>query len=131
MDVPLVQKIADMVASTLDVDGQPPHRQAAAFNKTFTGKSRVFVISCKEFNEMDPQLIHDIYRHRHILVTDMDIGKRVEFNARGLSMLAPLDRVVSVQCQSFPDHSFAHLLIRRVIMPLQMLIRRRMMTHWL
>lgn len=115
MDIPLVQKIADMVASTLDVDGQPPHRQASASNKTFTGQSRVFTIDCKEFNAMDPQLIAEIYRHRHIVVTDVDAGKSVEFNARGLSMLAPLDRVVSMQCLSFPNHPFAHLFIRRVL----------------
>lgn len=95
-----------MVSSTLDVDGQPPHRRTSSSDKSFTGNSRVFVVDCKDFNGMEPQLIHDIYRHRHILVTDVDSGKHVEFNARGLSMLAPLDRVVPIQCQHFSNHPF-------------------------
>lgn len=90
-----------MLASSFGVDGQPPHRLPSSSDEDFTGSSRFFVVDCKEFNGMDPKLIQDIFRHRHIVVTDVDAGKRVEFNARGLSMLAPLDQLVPIQCLSF------------------------------
>lgn len=75
----------------------PPHRQPSSSDLNYTGNSRIFVVDCKTFDDMDPQIIHKIFQDRHILVTGVEPGKRVDFNARGLSMLAPLDQAVSIQ----------------------------------
>lgn len=106
-----------MLEDTLDEEGQPPHRHPSSYNKEFTGQSRFFIVDCKEFNAMDPQLIQDIFRHRHILVLDVDSGKRVDFNARGLSMLAPLDQLVPIQCLCLLTHPFMHCLTRHARFP--------------
>lgn len=96
-----MSEIAGIVQSGFDADGIPPHRLPSASNLTYKGNSKIFVVKCATFIEMEPEVIQSIFRHRHILVTDVPPGKRVEFNARGLSMLAPLDYPVDIQRMSF------------------------------
>lgn len=91
-DVPLVQKVARMVEKRFDKDGVPPHHQPAAYNREYNGESTIFVVDCKEFNSMDPAEIHRIHRYRHILVTGVDAGKPLRFDAEGLQTLADIDR---------------------------------------
>lgn len=47
---------------------------------------------------MSTDTIQRIYRDRHILVTDVRGGKKVEFDEIGLAILAPLDQDVTIQC---------------------------------
>lgn len=98
-DIPLVQKLSRMVQSRYDEDGRPPHRQPAAYDRAYNAHSDIFSVDCKTWNAMSPKEMHNIHRYRHILVTKVDAGKQMEFNADGLGMLADVDsHPVDIQC---------------------------------
>lgn len=100
-DLKLLQRISDMVTQGFGTEDVPPHRLPSSSNLMFDGNSKIFVIDHDAFIEMEPETIQDIFRHRNILVTGVKDGKRVEFNARGLSLLAPLDQPIQIQCEIF------------------------------
>lgn len=76
----------------------PPHQLPSASSFDFSDNSKIFVVDCDVFDQMEPSVIHKIFKHRHILVNKVESGKRVDFDERGLSMLAPLDKEVYIQC---------------------------------
>lgn len=94
-----MQHIWDNIQLRLDAEGTPPHRLASSSDLEFDTNSKIFVTENQTLNTMDPLEIANIFKNRHILVNNVDIGKHVEFNERGLSMLAPLDREVDIQCK--------------------------------
>lgn len=81
------------------VDGLPPHRRPEARNIEYTGgtQSRIFVVDFKDFTNMEPAILQRIHRDRHILVINVEQGRQVKFDERGLGMLAPLDQPVQFQ----------------------------------
>lgn len=83
--------------------GQPPHRQPSALDPSVIGSSSIFSVNQKHFQQMSATEKHAIFRHRHILVTDVDDSEcRVEFDADGLQMLADIDhQPVEIQCRRF------------------------------
>lgn len=98
-DLGLVEKLSGMAEERFDEHGRPPHRQPAAHDKAYTGASDIFSVDCKVWNAMPPKEMHAIHRHRHVLITGVDVGKTVEFDAEGLAMLADVDsHVVEIQC---------------------------------
>lgn len=107
-----MQRICNNIRLTLDAQGTPPHRQPSSSDLEFDTNSKIFVTESQTLNKMDPIEIADIFKHRHILVNKVEAGKRVEFNERGLSMLAPLDREVDIQCMCIPSTSVWQYLIR-------------------
>lgn len=95
-----------MVTSRLDENGEPPHWHPTARDPkvSISTTSAIFVVSSQDFARMTPLEIQRVHRHRHILVTDVDIGRPLEFNAEGLGTLADLDAPVPVQstrCRGF------------------------------
>lgn len=97
-DIPLVEKAVRMVKSKFDKDGRPPHWQPAA-SETALGESSssIFVVDHHRLLKMSPMEIREVHRHRHILVTGVEGGAQIVFDANGLQMLADLDQEVSVQ----------------------------------
>lgn len=87
-----------MVEGRFQGDGRPPHHQPEASRKKFDGGSAIFTVDCKDFTAMDPAEIQAIHRHRHILVTGVDPGRRTQFDAEGLQKLRDIDAVVQIQC---------------------------------
>lgn len=104
-DVPMVEKLVGMVRSKF-INGQPPHWQPAASNPDLGPEavSSIFRVDCRKFNAMTPYQIQHVFRDRHILVTGVDNGRPVSFDAEGLETLADLDEKVSLQCK--PIHLY-------------------------
>lgn len=100
MDIPLIQNIVNIVRSTFDSNGQPPHRQPAAKDPALGTHhaSSIFVTDRKAFNAMPSAQKQPIFRDRHILVTGLDSGQRILFDEAGLETLEELDTPVSLQC---------------------------------
>lgn len=90
-DIPLVRKLVIMVESTFK-NGVPLHRQPAASKTEYTGQSSIFTIDYKAFSAMQPLDIQGILRYRHILVTGVDPGREIKFDAEGLGILADIDQ---------------------------------------
>lgn len=100
MDIPLVEKLVRMVRSGFDANGQPPHRQLPATATTVGPEtnSMFFRVDCKTYNSMTATQKQEIIRDRNIIVTGVDHGRHIEFDADGLETLADLDAKVSFQC---------------------------------
>lgn len=56
-----------------------------------------FVVDYKSFNKMSPSQIQEVHRDRHILVTGVDSGRPIHFDAEGLQMLSDIDSDVYIQ----------------------------------
>jgi hypothetical protein len=84
-----LKEIIEMVERSYD-KGVPKHRLASARSPTFDPKaSAIFVVSWDDFLKIPPKDIQDIFRRRHILITETPVST-LEFNEEGLSTLAPL-----------------------------------------
>jgi hypothetical protein len=51
--------------------------------------SSIFVVDCHTFKKMPPTIIHDIFRHRHILVQGVET-EEMAFNLQGLASLGSI-----------------------------------------
>lgn len=97
-DIDLVEKLVGMVKDKYDEVGHPPHWQPAASDPTLQeGCSSIFVVDYKSFNKMSPSQIQEVHRDRHILVTGVDSGRPIHFDAEGLQMLSDIDSDVYIQ----------------------------------
>lgn len=102
LDVPLLTKIAGMLQDMYE-DGLPRHWNEASSDPILhEGASSLFRIDCKKFNQMSPSQIQEVHRHRHLLVTGLDSGRQVNFDADGLQMLADIDAEVFIQRMNIP-----------------------------
>lgn len=98
LDLPLLKKLLASVQKNYGPDNIPPHHRDEARSIDFEyGQSRIFVVNYKYFVTMSPFLIQRIHRQRHILVLDVEQGKKIQFNEDGLNILAPLDEPVQLQ----------------------------------
>src|SRR5262245_3910649 len=83
-------------------DGCPPHHLSEAQDVPYINqRSRIFVTTPAQFQELSEQTIQEIFRHHHILVTGAEAPK-VQFNRDALSHLGSLEtlRVMHGVCQS-------------------------------
>lgn len=108
MDIPLIEKLVQHIKSRFDSNGQPPHRQPAASQIAFNDHSAIFVVDLKVLKNMEPAVIQEIHRYRHILVTGVDPGRPVLFDIPGLQKLADIDQEVDIQCISIPSPPPSH-----------------------
>ena len=58
--------------------------------------SSIFVVEYEDFSTLDPFLVQEIFRHRHILVTGVP-HENMEFNEHGLSYLGSIYRPIEIQ----------------------------------
>lgn len=87
-----------MVKSKFGPSGQPPHWEPSASRAELgNGCSSIFVVDCEKFKKMSPMEIQEVHRHRHILVTGVDAGRPIQFDAEGLEMLSDVDAEVQIQ----------------------------------
>lgn len=83
-------------------------------------KSVFYIIDHDRFESLSSQEVQDIFRHQHIVVTDVLLGRPVEFNRKGLETLCPWKKPKIMQDFSIPlkDNNYSK---RQVIGSLQLL----------
>lgn len=59
---------------------------------------------------MSPSQIQEVHRHRHIVVTNVDNGRPIQFNEDGLEMLGDIDAEVQIQRMQPPLYLLLTLL---------------------
>jgi hypothetical protein len=97
----LLTEIYDSVKSHY-LDGTPLHHLPSASNPDLNdaadrpNRSSIFVISYPDFVAMPPLKLQQIFRHRHILVSDVP-NPPEEFSERNIAALGAYERVRNVQ----------------------------------
>jgi len=86
--------------------GQPPHHQKSARSLEFnSNSSHFFVTTAEEFSALKPHQIHEIFRHRHILVPGLPPDD-YKFDRAGLGQLGSLDHLREIQGEIFKIQIF-------------------------
>jgi hypothetical protein len=77
--------------------GTPPHRLAPSRSLEYDpSASSIYVVEYDDFALLDPRVIQNIFRHRHILVRNSP-QKILEFDREGLSTLGPTNKLFYFQ----------------------------------
>jgi hypothetical protein len=83
------------------VDGKPRHHLPSAreeiFDPSNTDQSSIFVVEHEKFTTMSPQLIQQIFHHRHILVLNVTSNIGGEFTFYALSQLGSMHKIREMQ----------------------------------
>ena len=69
--------------------------------------SSIFVVNHSTLNSMDPKIIQQVFSKRHILVTDVPFDDEY-FDARSLSKVGSLSRVLDMQGETMPSVSLVY-----------------------
>ena len=80
----------------LYVDGRPHHHLAAARNTAATTESIFFVVTYEDYMKLSDQDIQDIFRHRHIVVTDIP-SREYQWSLETLAKLGSLQQQREIQ----------------------------------
>jgi len=92
----LLRSVLRCVKSTL-INTIPPYHYQSAYHVTYRPRgSSIFVVPHSHFLEMNPFTIQQVFRHCHILVTDVPYEK-IDFDIQGLSTVGALARFIEVQ----------------------------------
>jgi hypothetical protein len=84
--------ILNETMEVVENSGPPLHRRETSRLTNYNPKeSSIFIVESRDFEEMAPRKIQEIFRHRHILVRNSP-GARLDFDHDGLSTLGPLDK---------------------------------------
>ena len=75
------------------MDGQPlsqlPSACSLSYDPSEQKISSIFMVDCQTFKKMSPAVIQDIFRHRHILVQDVET-EEMAFDLAGLASLGSI-----------------------------------------
>ena len=66
--------------------------------------SSIFIVKYSMLNMMDPKTIQNVFRKRHILVTDVPFNDKF-FDADALSKVGSLSQVLDMQGETMPSIS--------------------------
>ena len=75
------------------MDGRPlsqlPSAHSPSYDPSKQNISSIFMVDCRMFKKMSPAVIQDIFRHRHILVQDVET-EEMAFDLAGLASLGSI-----------------------------------------
>ena len=75
------------------MDGRPlfqlPSAHSLSYDSSEQNISSIFVVDCRTFKKMSPAVIQDIFRHRHILIQDIET-EEMAFDLAGLASLGSI-----------------------------------------
>ncbi|KZP28215.1 hypothetical protein FIBSPDRAFT_885813 [Athelia psychrophila] len=97
MDIPYLKKI---MANTEEhyIDGKPLHCHPDTRNRDAQhSSSSIFIIEAKDFRQMTPNEVQEIFCDRHILVLDVESNQDWSFNEECLNHLGPIDQERQMQ----------------------------------
>lgn len=98
LDIPYLTKILANERKNRGESDIPLHRRHEARNPEYqTDSSCVFIVEDKEFRQMSAKTIQTIFRHRHILVLNVEPNDNWTFGEESLSRLGPLDQERQMQ----------------------------------
>ena len=104
-EVKVLQNVQKLVEECY-VDGRPRHHLAAARNPAPTTESIFFVVTLEDYNKLSEQDIQDIFRHRHILVTDIP-AREYPWNLETLAKLGSVHQQREIQGEDLCSVSIA------------------------
>jgi hypothetical protein len=114
LDYPLFKSI-DKSVKSLFKNGQPLHHLISAKSREYDpASSKFFVTNNEELDQMSPQEVQDIFRHRHILVPGKSSGKK--FDRAALRFLGSMTqkRTIQGECCAIYDRYFLSLMRYKV-----------------
>ena len=99
-----LQAILGCLESSLP-EGHPWFHDPSAHTLQYNPEgSSIFIIDYSTFLSMDPLKIQNIFRHRHILVSNAPMDN-MEFDLKGLSSIGSLSKQISIQGNMNPSTS--------------------------
>jgi hypothetical protein len=108
MENACLSRIQEGVESAFLDDAPRFHHPSAYVPSYDPHGSSIFVVDYSAFSTMNALTIHEVFRHRHIMVTDVPTDE-MHFDLIGLSSLGSLLRPVDIQGKSNLFHiHFSH-----------------------